>query len=209
VTLLDCVPREYNACSGHQRWWPLDIPLCTACIRAHDNAVLDVDVLAYPSERRRLGVEVVDRYVEETLNLTGMEIHCDDVVATGGLEHIGHEFRCNGRTRLVLLVLAGVWEVWNHSSNAACRCGLACVDHDQQLHERIVDVAWRGGLQDEYCTVVSSRKLEDTRNKHTIFVSHRLSDSDGCFLVRVLEYKDFCKFYSESVQPLVMLFGWI
>jgi hypothetical protein len=98
VTLLDCVPREYNACSGHQRWWPLDIPLCTACIRAHDNAVLDVDVLAYPSERRRLGVEVVDRYVEETLNLTGMEIHCDDVVATGGLEHIGHEFRCNGRT---------------------------------------------------------------------------------------------------------------
>lgn len=54
------------------------------------------EVLADPFHRRGLGVEVVDRDVEEALDLGGVEVHGDDVVAAGGLEHVGHEFGGDG-----------------------------------------------------------------------------------------------------------------
>ena len=48
--------------------------------------------------------------------------------------------------------------------------GAACRDHDQQLHQPLVDVAGGGGLNDE-----------------DIFVANRLADREGGFLVRVVE----------------------
>jgi hypothetical protein len=40
---------------------------------------------------------------------------------------------------------------------------------------------------------------------HTIFISHGLANSHGRFLVRVLEYKDFGEFYSESATSLALI----
>lgn len=48
------------------------------------------EVLADPFDAVWFGVEVVDWDVEEALDLRGVEVHCDNVVATSGLEHVGH-----------------------------------------------------------------------------------------------------------------------
>ena len=50
-----------------------------------------LDVLLDPLEDGRLGVQVVDGDVEETLDLTGVKVHGDDVIGTGHAEHVGHQ----------------------------------------------------------------------------------------------------------------------
>lgn len=106
------------------------LPLRTTSIRTDNNAVLYVQVLADPSQCAGLRVEVVHGHVEEALNLTGVEVHSDHMVAASSLEHIGHQLGGDGRSRLVLLVLAGIREVRQNGSDTTCRRSLACVDHD-------------------------------------------------------------------------------
>ena len=130
-------------------------PLCASSIRTDDDTVLYIQVLADPSQRARLCVEVVYGNIEETLDLTGVKIHSDYMVASGSLKHVGHQFGRDGCTRLVLLVLTSVGEVRQNSSDTACRRSLASVDHDQELHESVVDVARWGRLQDEDCRTMS------------------------------------------------------
>ena len=164
------------------------LPLCTSSIRTDNDTVLYIQVLADPSQRARFCVEVVHRNIEEALDLTGVKVHCNHMVASGSLKHVGHQFGCDGRTRLVLLVLAGVGKVRKNGSDATCRRSLTCVDHDQELHESIVDVARWGRLQDKYCRTMSySRSSRSAVIVHTILISDRFTDSDGCFLVRVLK----------------------
>lgn len=115
--------------------------LGTASVRRDDDTVLNLQVVTNPTEGARLGIEVVDGDVEEALNLRGVKIHGDDVVAAGGLEHVSHQTGGDGGTRFVLLVLASVGEVGKHGGDAAGRGGLASIDHDEQLHDSIVDVA--------------------------------------------------------------------
>jgi len=79
-----------------------------------------------------------------------MQIHRDDVITASSLEHVRHQFRCNGRAGLVLLVLAGVGEIGDYGCDAPGRSGLAGVDHDEEFHEAVVDVVGAGRLQDEY-----------------------------------------------------------
>lgn len=128
-----------------------NLPLRTAGVRAHNNGVVAVEVLADPAQDAGLGVEVVDRHVEEALDLGGVEVHGDDVVAAGGLQHVGDELGGDGGAALVLLVLARVGEVGDDGRDAPRRCRAAGVDHDQQLHQPVVDVARRRRLQDEDC----------------------------------------------------------
>ena len=123
--------------------------LSTAGIRTHDDAVLDVEVLADPAQGAWLGVQVVDGDVEEALDLRGVQVHGDDVVAAGRLQHVRDELGRDGRARLVLLVLARVREVGDDGGDAARRGRLAGVDHDEELHEAVVDFARGRGLEDE------------------------------------------------------------
>lgn len=73
------------------------LPLRTSRIRTDDDTVFNIAVLTDPPQRTRFRVKVVHGDVEEALNLTGMEIHSDDVIATGSLKHVCHEFRCDRR----------------------------------------------------------------------------------------------------------------
>ena len=73
------------------------------------------------------------------------------MVASSSLEHVGNQLRGDWGTRFVLLVLAGVWEVWNDGSDAARRSGLASIDHDEEFHKAVIDVTWGSRLKDEYC----------------------------------------------------------
>lgn len=106
-------------------------PFGTTSIGTDDDTVADVEVLTDPLEHTGLGVQVVDGHVEEALDLAGVEIHGDDMVAASSLKHVGHELGGNGSTTLVLLILAGVGEVGDDSSDATGRCSLAGVDHDE------------------------------------------------------------------------------
>jgi len=123
--------------------------LRAARVGTHDDAVLDVEVLPDPAQGAGLGVQVVDGDVEEALDLRGVQVHGDDVVAAGGLQHVRDELGGDGGARLVLLVLARVGEVGDHGGDAARGGGLARVDHDEELHEAVVDFARGGGLEDE------------------------------------------------------------
>lgn len=126
-----------------------DLPLGAAGVGAHDDGVLAGEVLADPAQDAGLGVEVVDGDVEEALDLGGVEVHGDDVVAAGRLQHVGDELGRDGRAALVLLVLPRVGEVGDHGRDAPRRGRAAGVDHDEQLHKSVIDVAWRRRLQDE------------------------------------------------------------
>jgi hypothetical protein len=55
----------------------------------------------------------------------------------------------DGGTRLVLLVLAGVREAGDDGSDALGGSGLARGNHDEELHEVVVDIRGRGRLEDE------------------------------------------------------------
>lgn len=59
-----------------------------------------VDVLSDPLQNGRLGVQIVHWNVEKALDLTGMQIHCDDVIGAGHREHVGDQFGADRCSRL-------------------------------------------------------------------------------------------------------------
>lgn len=67
------------------------------------------------------------------------------------LQHIRNQFRRDRCSGLVLFILARVGEVGNDGCDAPCGRGLAGVDHDEEFHEAVVDVAGGGGLENEDC----------------------------------------------------------
>lgn len=125
------------------------IPLRASCIRTHNHRLGNFQILPNPSQRTRLSIQVIDWHIEESLNLAGMQVHCNYVVATGGLKHIRHKFCRYGSSRFVLLVLASIGEIRDYSSDTARGSCLAGIDDDQEFHESVVDIAWGGGLQYE------------------------------------------------------------
>lgn len=127
-----------------------DLPLRPPRIRTHNHTPLHLQVLPDPPQRAGLRIQVIDGHVEEALDLAGVQVHGDDVVAARRLQHVGHELGGDGRARLVLFVLARVGEVGDHGGDAPRGGGAAGVDDDEELHEAVVDVAGGGGLEDEY-----------------------------------------------------------
>lgn len=61
---------------------------------------------------------------------------------------------------LVLFVLSGVWKAWNDGRHSWRGCNFACIYHDQQLHEIIIDLtrAWLNDVD--------------------VFAAHRFADLD-------------------------------
>jgi len=180
--------------------------LCATSVGRHDNAVLDFEVVADPAESAGFSVEVVDGDIEEALDLRSVEIHSDDMVAAGGLKHVSHQTSSDGGARFVLLVLAGVGKVWENGGDTAGRGCLASVDHDEQLHDSIVDVAGGGGLQDKDCDAKQSvlcHQLSKPLVCHTILVADRLADADARLVVGVLQDHDLGELNSQTVADMV------
>lgn len=124
-------------------------PLRAPCVWADDDGILYFEVVPDPLQRAWLRVEIVDGHVEEALDLAGVQVHGDDMVAAGRLQHVGHEAGGDGSAGPVLLVLPRVGEVGDHGCYAPCGGGLAGGDYDEELHYVVVYVARRGGLEDE------------------------------------------------------------
>lgn len=155
-------------------------------IGGDDHAVLGLVVLANVAKERRLRVQVVDGDAEEALDLRSMEINGDNVVGTGGLQHVGDKSGANRSAGLVFLVLASVGEVGNNGSYPPSTGGSAGRDGDEELHQALVDVAGGGRLDNE-----------------DIFVADRLADGEGGFLVRVVEGDGPSDLDSKSLRNLL------
>ena len=97
---------------------------------------------------------VVDRLVEEALDGVLMQVDGDDVVGAGGGEQVGHQLGGDGLARGGLAVLARVTVMRDDGADAVRAGALGRVDHDEQLHEVVVDVEAVGarahGLHDEH-----------------------------------------------------------
>ena len=115
----------------------------------HDELVLgEVQRLEIVVEHRG-GVEVVDRHVEEALDLGGVQVHRQDAVGPGPGDQVGHQLGGDRHAAVVLAVLAGVAEVGNHRRDPVGAGPLEAVDHHEQLHQVLVDRR-AGGLHDEH-----------------------------------------------------------
>ena len=123
-------------------------------VRGDDHQVRELlvgEVFGQHEERRH----VIDRLLEEALDLAGMEIHRQNAVGAGDLEHPRHEPRGNRLARLGLLVLARIPEPRGDGDHPVRGGADGGVDHHQQFHQRIVGGdAGRGvaarGLHDEH-----------------------------------------------------------
>src|SRR6185437_12124117 len=66
--------------------------------RDDDEIAAIVALLDVVDEDRR-GEEIVERYVEEALDLPGMEVECEDPVGARGGDHVRHELGRDRRAR--------------------------------------------------------------------------------------------------------------
>ena len=83
--------------------------------------------------------QLVDRDVEEALDLALVEVHRQHPVGAGDGDHVGDEAGRDRDARLVLLVRPAVGVVRDDRRDPPGAGPLEGVDHDQQLHDRLVD----------------------------------------------------------------------
>lgn len=67
----------------------------------------------------------------------GSKLHVRMLMANGMIEVIKTDIP---HPHLVLLVLPGVWKAWDDSRDPGSRGNLAGVDHNQELHQIIIDL---------------------------------------------------------------------
>ena len=112
----------------------------TTGIRGHNGHVGQVfHALADVLSQNRNREEVIQRAVEEALNLRSVQIHAHQAVSTSGLVQIRNQTCRDRLTTLVLLVLTSIGVERRHHGNRASRCTLECINHNELLHEPFVD----------------------------------------------------------------------
>ena len=82
---------------------------------------------------------MVDRAVEEALDLTGVQVDRDEAGGAGGLEQVGDQLGRDGLTTLGLPILTGVAVERADGRDALGRRTPGGVDHDHLFHQRVVD----------------------------------------------------------------------
>ena len=111
-----------------------------------------LDVLGEQRQRE----EVVDRTVEEALDLGGVQVDGHQPVGARGLEQVGDEPGRDRLTAAVLLVLAGVAVERHDHGDPLGRRPLERVDHEQLLHDPLVD---RRGVALQHEGVAAAHRL--------------------------------------------------
>src|SRR5713226_8373720 len=91
---------------------------------------------------------MIDRNVEEALNLRSVQVERQYAIGARSADQIRDQFRRDRHAWLVLAVLARVAVVRNDRRDATRRGALERVEHDQQLHQIVVH-RWRRRLDHE------------------------------------------------------------
>ena len=121
--------------------------LCAAHIRAHDAEVVEPEPLEVIGEEVECR-QVIDRLLEEPLNLPLVQVDGRDGIDTGRLEHAGDELGGDGLARGRLAILTGVAIMRDDGMDSSRTCTTGSIGHDKQLHESVVDVT-RNRLDEE------------------------------------------------------------
>ncbi len=120
----------------------LDTPL----IRTDDhNLVVGQPELDEMFVQHRRRIEMVDRHVKEALNLSGVKIHGQHPIRSSPRNQVGDQLGGDRRSPLVLAILSCVSKIRNNGSNAIRTGPFAAVDHNQQLHQMVID-GWASRL---------------------------------------------------------------
>src|SRR5699024_3212546 len=85
------------------------------------------------------GGQMIDGNVEETLDLTGVQVDGYDPVDAGSFQQVGNQLGGNRFAGLDLLVLPGVAEVGDDCVDTPGRGAAQRIGHDEQLHQVVVD----------------------------------------------------------------------
>ena len=113
--------------------------LDAAGIGRHDDGLVAAEPeRAQLLDEHRHREQVIERDVEEALDLTGVEIHRERAIGARGGDQVRDELRGDRRARLRLAILPRVAEVRDDRDDRAGRRALERIDHDQQLHQRLV-----------------------------------------------------------------------
>jgi hypothetical protein len=153
---MTCITSETLAAGRRLSMMARSQPSCLASAaraprrpRRGDDHQVAVVLALQVGQQHRAGVDVVDRDVEETLDLVGVQVHRQHALDAHRLEHVGHHLGADRHPRAARpAVLPGVAEVGDHGRDAACAGTLERIDHDEQLHQVLVRRA-AGGLHDE------------------------------------------------------------
>ena len=86
----------------------------------------------------RLRHEVIQRNVEEALDLVGVQVHGQHAVCAGLGDHVGDELGRNRRSALGLAILPGIAEVRYDRRDPPGRRPPHTVDENQQFHQIVV-----------------------------------------------------------------------
>ena len=112
----------------------------TTGVRGHHGHVRQVlNALADVLSQHRNCEEVVQRAVEEALNLRGVQIDAHQAIRAGGLVQVRNQASRDGFAALVLLVLTSVGVERGHHGNGASGGTLERINHDELLHEPLVN----------------------------------------------------------------------
>ena len=104
-----------------------------ADVGRHDHRIVQL-LLPVVAHQHRRRVQVIDREVEEPLQLVLVKVHRQHPVRARHRDHVGHQLGADGHPRLVLPVLPGIPEV-RHDGGDPGRAGPpGGVHEEQQLH---------------------------------------------------------------------------
>ena len=162
-----------------------------AHVRRHHHHVLHgaAELLGVVVNEHGIAQQVIHGDVEEALDLGGVQVHGQHAVGAGGGNHIGHQLGADGVAALGLAVLPGIAEVGHHGGDAACGGALAGVDHDEQLHEAVVD-GLAGGVDEE-----------------DVAAAHRFIQGDGGLAVGEMRYLGVAQLGADDLADLLRQSG--
>ncbi len=84
------------------------------------------------------GVDVVDGHVEETLDLSRVQVDREHARRAGGRDQVGDQLGADGNPRRHLPVLPGIAVVRDDRGDALGRRALERVEHQEELHQVVV-----------------------------------------------------------------------
>ena len=143
TTLLDNRDARMQAIGKHAR------ARDAAEVWRHDDCVVKGVILLEIFGEHRRRRQMIDRNIEEPLNLPSVQIDGNDAVRARRLDQIRYKLRRNRLAPARLAILPRVSVIRNNRRDAVRRRTFAGVDHDQQLDQAVVD-RLRSRLNDIY-----------------------------------------------------------
>lgn len=107
-------------------------------IGGHNDRVVELDFLNIIHQDRQRA-KLVARDIEESLDLTGVQINRDVAVCAGGDNQIGDQACGDGHARLIFFVAAPVGIVWQNRRDPSRRGALERIEKNQELDEVAVN----------------------------------------------------------------------